>query len=83
MSEVQIKKRKSKEEKMIGVEELKFVEKVEGNPEKTMSIGTTMDSGLERELVYFLLKVFAWDVSDFQGIDLEVMVHRLNVDPAI
>lgn len=54
------------------------------NSEKTTQIGAQMNPSLELLMIYFLkenIDVFAWKAVDVQGINAEVTVHRLNVDP--
>ncbi|KAL0439769.1 UNVERIFIED_CONTAM: hypothetical protein Slati_2459900 [Sesamum latifolium] len=82
--EQQMKKRKIEEEKLAAAEELKNVQVVEGEPRKTTSIETAMEQKMEEELVRFLKTnsdVFSWTVHDLEGIDPEVMTHKLNVNP--
>ncbi|KAL0434156.1 UNVERIFIED_CONTAM: hypothetical protein Slati_2749900 [Sesamum latifolium] len=80
----QMKKRRIEEEKLAAAEELKNVQVVEGEPGKVTSVGPTMSQRMEEELVQFLKAnsdVFAWTVQDLEGIDPEVMTHKLNVNP--
>ncbi|KAL0291763.1 UNVERIFIED_CONTAM: hypothetical protein Sradi_7014900 [Sesamum radiatum] len=66
------------------VEEDKEIELVPGEPEKTTRIGSRLSSQMETLTIEFLRKnsnMFAWNPSNFKGIDPEVIVHRLNVDP--
>ncbi|KAL0405359.1 UNVERIFIED_CONTAM: Retrovirus-related Pol polyprotein from transposon gypsy [Sesamum latifolium] len=45
-----------------------------------------MNKSLETMMIEFLRKsvdLFAWSPSDFKGINPEVIVHRLNVDPMV
>ncbi|KAL0439573.1 UNVERIFIED_CONTAM: Transposon Ty3-G Gag-Pol polyprotein [Sesamum latifolium] len=47
-------------------------------------IGTTMNLAAEECLIEFLKenkKVFAWNMTDLQGISPDVITHRLNVNP--
>ncbi|KAL0395235.1 UNVERIFIED_CONTAM: hypothetical protein Slati_4489700 [Sesamum latifolium] len=79
-----MKKRMIEEEKLAAAEKLKDVQVVEGESRKTTSIGTTMGQRMEEELVRFLKvnsDVFSRTVHDLEGIDLEVMTHKLNVNP--
>ncbi|KAL0461308.1 UNVERIFIED_CONTAM: hypothetical protein Slati_0018400 [Sesamum latifolium] len=80
----QMKKRRIEEEKLASAEKLKDVQVVEGESRRTTSIGTGMGQRMEEELVRFLKAnsdVFAWTVHDLEGIDPEVMTHKLNVNP--
>ncbi|KAL0433427.1 UNVERIFIED_CONTAM: hypothetical protein Slati_2677000 [Sesamum latifolium] len=83
-SEQQVTKKRLEEEKLAVAEEIKNVQIIEGEPKKFTSIGTAMGQKIEEELVHFLRTnsdVFAWSVHDLTGIDLRVMMHKLNVDP--
>ncbi|KAL2227023.1 UNVERIFIED_CONTAM: Retrovirus-related Pol polyprotein from transposon [Sesamum indicum] len=63
----------------------KEVELIQGDPSKTTKIGPNLGQ-FEGVMIAFLrsnVDMFAWDPSDFQGINPEVMVHRLNVDPSM
>ncbi|KAL0391381.1 UNVERIFIED_CONTAM: Transposon Ty3-G Gag-Pol polyprotein [Sesamum latifolium] len=82
--EQQMRKRRIEEEKLAAAEKLKDVQVVEGESEKTTLIGTAMGPRTEEELVQFLRvnsDVFAWTVHDLEGINPEVMTHKLNVNP--
>ncbi|KAL2248368.1 UNVERIFIED_CONTAM: hypothetical protein Sindi_2689100 [Sesamum indicum] len=63
--------------------EYKTVQLVLEEPDKTTRIGANMNEG-EMAVIEFLRKnadIFAWSPLDFTGIDPEVIVYRLNVDP--
>ncbi|XP_022851528.1 uncharacterized protein LOC111373252 [Olea europaea var. sylvestris] len=63
------------------VEELVEVELVPG---RKVTVGRDLDSTIMAKLISCLSQnqdVFAWTVEDMPGIDLEVAVHRLNVNP--
>ncbi|KAL2232853.1 UNVERIFIED_CONTAM: hypothetical protein Sindi_1465300 [Sesamum indicum] len=63
----------------------KEVELIQGDPTKTTKIGTSLGQ-FEGIMITFLrsnVDMFAWDPSDFRGINPEVIVHRLNVDPSM
>ena len=65
------------------VEALETVELVDGEPEKTTKIGTTLSKELKKKLVQFLkgaLDVFTWSHENMPGIATEVIRHQLNVD---
>ncbi|KAL2251632.1 UNVERIFIED_CONTAM: Retrovirus-related Pol polyprotein from transposon [Sesamum indicum] len=65
-------------------EEFKVVLLTPDEPDKTTRIGANLER--EMAMINFLkenMDVFAWGPSDFTGIDPEVIVHRLNVDPAV
>ncbi|XP_011102166.1 uncharacterized protein LOC105180202 [Sesamum indicum] len=66
-------------------EEYKVVQLTPGKPDKTTKIGASMKER-EMAMINFLrenMDVFAWGPSDFTGIDPEVILHRLNVDPTM
>ena len=65
------------------VEALETMELVDGEPEKTTKIGTTLSKELKKKLVQFLkgaLDVFTWSHENMPGIATEVIRHQLNVD---
>ncbi|KAL0303748.1 UNVERIFIED_CONTAM: hypothetical protein Sradi_6242900 [Sesamum radiatum] len=65
-------------------EEYKSTELIAGKSDKTTRIGSNMSESVETMMIELLrnhVDVFAWSPSDFKGIDPEVVVHRLNVDP--
>lgn len=54
------------------------------DPEKQVSIETKLGVTLREDLINFLRPnddVFAWSHEDVSGIDPNIMVHRLNIDP--
>ncbi|KAL0370665.1 UNVERIFIED_CONTAM: hypothetical protein Sangu_0384600 [Sesamum angustifolium] len=66
------------------VEEHKEIELVPGELEKVTRIGSRLSGQTEIMTIEFLRKnshMFAWSSSNFKGINPEVIVHRLNVDP--
>ncbi|KAL0385933.1 UNVERIFIED_CONTAM: Retrovirus-related Pol polyprotein from transposon gypsy [Sesamum radiatum] len=78
--------KRCKTERIEPVEEHKPVELVIGQPEKTTRLGSNMSRSLETLMVDLLRKnadLLAWGPSDFKGINPEVIVHRLNVDPMV
>ena len=53
--------------------------------ERMTKIGTLSSPLVRQALTTFLIEnqdVFAWSHEDMPGIDLSVMVHRLNVSPS-
>ena len=53
--------------------------------DKTTKIGTFASPTVRQALVAFLKEnqdVYAWSHEDMSGINLSVMVHRLNVSPS-
>ena len=69
----------------------KLVEKLEkvllddSDHEGTTKIGTLASPTIRQELTAFLRSnrdVFTWTHEDMPGIDLSVIVHRLNVSPS-
>lgn len=78
------KKRKVEEERIEAVEEVKVVELLSKDHTKAVRIGTDLDADLDNAIVKFLndqIDALAWDVLDMKGIDLSVIVHKLNVNP--
>ncbi|KAL2232443.1 UNVERIFIED_CONTAM: hypothetical protein Sindi_1424300 [Sesamum indicum] len=66
--------------------EYKEVELISGNFQKTTRIGSQMTAEMETMMIDFLRSnndLFAWSPSDFQGINPEIIVHRLNIDPQV
>ncbi|XP_077237166.1 uncharacterized protein LOC143878818 [Tasmannia lanceolata] len=56
----------------------------EDNEEKLVRIGSSLGDSVREELIQFLRRnadVFTWTPADMPGIDSEVRVHKLNVDP--
>ncbi|KAL2235737.1 UNVERIFIED_CONTAM: hypothetical protein Sindi_1305900 [Sesamum indicum] len=77
------KPRPYKAEHLKPSDEYKAVQLVESEQGRTTRIGANMGE-METTMVDFLRKnvdMFAWSPSDFKGINPEVIVHRLNVDP--
>ena len=67
------------------VEELEVVTLDESRPERTTRMGTLASQPIRQALVSFLKTnqdVFAWSHDDMPGIDLSVIVHRMNMNPA-
>ncbi|KAL0454584.1 UNVERIFIED_CONTAM: hypothetical protein Slati_0797600 [Sesamum latifolium] len=84
--EVDIDVKKFKTERIKPMEEHKSVELIVGEPSKTMRIGSSMSKAIETLMIELLREsadLFAWSPSDFRGIDPEVIVHRLNVNPMV
>ncbi|KAL0420544.1 UNVERIFIED_CONTAM: Retrovirus-related Pol polyprotein from transposon gypsy [Sesamum latifolium] len=76
--------KRPKTERIEPMEEHRSVELTAGQPEKVTRVGSSMSKSMETMMIEFLRKsvdLFAWNPSDFKGIDPEVIVHRLNVDP--
>ncbi|KAL0434641.1 UNVERIFIED_CONTAM: Polyprotein P3 [Sesamum radiatum] len=76
--------KKTKPEQIESAETYNEVELVLSDPKKITRIRSQMSLEDETMTIDFLRKnsyMFAWSPSDFQGIDPEVIVHRLNVDP--
>ncbi|KAL5565596.1 hypothetical protein UlMin_028760 [Ulmus minor] len=66
------------------VEELTEVPLFDDEPEKTCKIGSALTGQFKEDLIIFLREhrdVFAWSYEDMPGIDPNVIVHRLNIDP--
>ncbi|KAL5545054.1 hypothetical protein UlMin_008838 [Ulmus minor] len=66
------------------IEELTEVPLFDDEPEKTCKIGSALTGQFKEDLIIFLREhrdVFAWSHEDMPGIDPNVIVHRLNIDP--
>ena len=66
------------------IEDMDDVPLVEGDLTRNLKIGSKLSEGLRRRLVDFLRSnsdSFAWSHLDMPGIDPEVIIHRLQVDP--
>ncbi|KAM1616188.1 hypothetical protein ACFX2K_025318 [Malus domestica] len=53
-------------------------------PDHMVKIGTTLSPSIRLALIYFLqenTKVFAWSYEDMSGISLDIICHRLSIDP--
>ncbi|GAV57500.1 hypothetical protein CFOL_v3_01037 [Cephalotus follicularis] len=67
------------------VEDVVQVPLEEGNSNKVFHIGSQLGKVEKVELIMFLKinkDVFSWSAEEVQGIDPEIMVHKLNVDPS-
>lgn len=56
----------------------------ERRPERTLKIGYNLDPKIKDELIKLLKEfedVFTYVVEEMSGIDPEVVVHKLNIDP--
>ena len=57
----------------------------DSRPEQTTRVGTLASWPVRQELTAFLRDnqdVFAWSHEDMPGINLSIMVHKLNVSPS-
>ena len=67
------------------VEELEEIILDESRPKRTTKMGILASPMIHQDLAGFLRMnqdVFAWSHEDMPEIDLSVIVHRLNVNPA-
>ncbi|KAL5560380.1 hypothetical protein UlMin_036591 [Ulmus minor] len=67
-----------------GIKKLTEVPLFDDEPEKTCKIGSALTGQFKEDLIIFLREhrdVFAWSHEDMPGIDPNVIVHRLNIDP--
>ena len=73
------------EEKEVNeMEALEIVVLAEDETTKTTRIETTLSPRIRTRLILFLkenLDVFAWSHEDMSGISIEVIQHKLNVNP--
>ena len=56
----------------------------DGNKEHIIQIGSKLKKVIKKYLIFFLqenVDVFIWTLVDMSGIDLEVMTHRLSINP--
>ena len=56
----------------------------EGEQTRHLKIGSKLTEGLRRRLIDFLRSnsaYFAWSHADMPGIDPEIIMHKLQVDP--
>ena len=66
------------------VDKLKDILVSEVDEERRLKLGKNLTLEVKSQLTNFLnanLNAFAWNHGDMVGITLEVMCHRLNVDP--
>ena len=66
------------------VEVLETVELADRQATKTTRIGTTLNPGMRAKLIQFFkenLDIFAWSHEDMPSIPLEIIQHKLNVNP--
>ena len=66
------------------IEDLVSISLNDGNAEHVAMIGSNLGEEVRTHLIDFLRKnvdVFAWVPTDMPEIDMEVMEHRLAVDP--
>ena len=66
------------------VEELEEVILDESRPARTTRMGTLASQMVRQDMASFLRMnqdVFTWSHEDMPGIDLSIIVHRLNVNP--
>ncbi|KAL5559803.1 hypothetical protein UlMin_036014 [Ulmus minor] len=67
-----------------GIKKLTEVPLFDAEPDKTCKIGSALTGQFKEDLIIFLREhrdVFAWSHEDMPGIDPNVIVHRLNIDP--
>ncbi|KAM1192104.1 hypothetical protein ACFX13_012748 [Malus domestica] len=65
-------------------EELEKVFILKDYPDRTVKIGTTLSPPIWLSLISFLqenTEVFAWSYEDMPGISLDIIFHRLSIDP--
>lgn len=56
----------------------------DSDPKKCVGIGADLDTGIQESLIKFLkanIDTFPWSIHDMVGISLDVISHKLNVDP--
>ncbi|KAM2780231.1 hypothetical protein COP1_015414 [Malus domestica] len=65
-------------------EELENVSISKDYPDRMVKIGTTLSPPIWLALISFLqenTEVFAWSYEDMPGISLDIIYHRLSIDP--
>ncbi|CAL2255478.1 unnamed protein product [Prunus armeniaca] len=68
------------------VEDLELVTLHEDIPDRQFRIGTSLSQELHSDHVAFLRlnsEVFAWSYNDMPGISLDVIFHRLSINPTV
>jgi len=66
------------------MEALETIKLVEGEPTKTIKVGTNLDPLTKEKIISFLknsLDVFTWSNEDMPGIPISIIQHHLKVDP--
>ncbi|CAA7047599.1 unnamed protein product, partial [Microthlaspi erraticum] len=66
------------------VEQLDEVPLTKDDPDKKVNIGSKLPTDVRRRLIDFLRSnadCFAWSHADMPGIDPEIIMHKLQVDP--
>ena len=66
------------------VEALEILELVDGEPTKTTIVGMTISTEIKKKLIQFIkenLDIFTWSYEDMLDISIEIIQHKLNVDP--
>ena len=83
--ETNIDPRLQEDESIAGpMEELIEIQVDPNEPSRVVKIGNGLKKELAQQLAEFLSlnhNMFAWTHADMVGIHLEVMWHRLNIDP--
>ena len=54
------------------------------DPKRIVQIDVNLKPSLREKLIKFLwanADVFAWSASDMPGIPIDVIIHKLNIDP--
>ena len=57
---------------------------IEGDQTRHLKVGSKLTEGIRRRLIYFLRSnsnCFACSHADMPGIDPEIIMHKLKVDP--
>lgn len=70
--------------KAIPGELMEQIDLVEGDSSKRVSIGVGLEDPVNQELIDLLRRypdVFSWKHEDMPGLDEEVAVHKLHIDP--
>ncbi|KAL0435037.1 UNVERIFIED_CONTAM: Retrovirus-related Pol polyprotein from transposon [Sesamum radiatum] len=65
-------------------EELLNIEIIPENPDKTTRIGSHLGEEAKKEITLCLQRnadIFAWTPQDLEGIDPQVIIYHLNIDP--
>ena len=71
-------------EKAQAANEVKTIPLDENNPEQTVKLSGQLDEAQHKKLLGFLNSnkdVFTWSAQDLCGANIDIIEHKLNIDP--